>query len=180
VDLNLSHKQAEFHYQLFNETGKLREDSKYKEFYYMGGFGSGKSRIVITCVDQICRMYPGSHGVFIRNTYGELKDSVIPQFHSYMQYVGYTWLKSDRIIEYDNGTRLDFRAFDEPQKILSNEYDFMVFSQIEEIDQALFLLTLGRNRRRLGGLPNNIILGEGNPDQNWVKDRLVTNRPDNV
>lgn len=126
----------------------------------------------MTCIDSICRKYPNTHGVLIRGTYPELNDSVIPQFHTYFQGYKYEYNKSERSCEYVNGTRLDFRAFDKDTKILSNEYDFIAFCQLEEIPEDLFLQALGRNRRKAGGLPKNIVLGEGNPASGWIKKRL--------
>ena len=175
IEVCLTLKQAAYHYALFDKNGLIREDSPYREFHYFGGFGSGKSRIEMISVDQICRKYKNAHGVFIRNTFPELHDSVIPQYHANFQHNGYVYHQSDRSCLYANGTRLDFRAFDRDTKILSNEYDFIAFCQLEEIPEELFLQSLGRNRRRIGGLPRNIILGEGNPSSGWVKTRLKDN-----
>lgn len=171
MELTLTPKQTEFYEALFDDNGRIATND-YTEFYYFGGFGSGKSRIVCTSIHQICMLYPNAHGVFIRNTVPELRDSVIPQYNSYFNHQGYTFKTSERVAEYYNGTRLDFRSFDEPAKILSNEYDFMAYSQLEEMPEELFLQGLGRNRRKVGGLGKNIVLAEGNPSNNWVKNRL--------
>ena len=122
-------------------------------------------------------MNKNCHGVYIRGTYPELADSVIPQYLTYFppQEHQYSYNKSERVCDYINGTRLDFRAFDRDMKILSNEYDFVAFSQIEELPKELFLQTLGRNRRKVGGIPKNIILAEGNPASSWLKTRLKDN-----
>jgi len=183
LTLSLTPKQTIFVDALFFDDCKnIRTDNDYTEFYSVGGFGSGKSRIVYTATDWICENYKNCHGVFIRETFPELKDSVIPQFMSYFpeDRHKYKFYESDRIAEFKNGTRLDFRAFDKDSKILSNEYDFIAYSQIEEIKEELFLAALGRNRRKIGGLPKNIILGEGNPAANWIKIRLKDNKPSNV
>ncbi len=172
IEITLTQKQAEFHSKVFDRSGLVRTDNSFLEFYYFGGIGSAKSRIQLTCIDQLCRKYPNVHGVLIRNTYPELNDSVIPQFHSYFQYFKYAYNKSERSCEYNNGSRLDFRAFDKDTKILSNEYDFIAFCQMEEIPEELFLQALGRNRRRVGGMPKNLVFGEGNPASGWVKRKL--------
>lgn len=173
MKLSLTKRQTEFWDVLFDDQFKIKDNS-FIEFYAIGGFGSGKSRVVASAVHTICLMYPKSHGVYIRGTYPELKDSVIPQFINYFpeQENGYTFNKSERVCEYANGTRLDFRAFDKDTKILSNEYDFMAFSQVEELPEELFLQSLGRNRRRQGGIPKNLLLAEGNPSSGWLKKRV--------
>ena len=175
IVITLTQKQADYHSKLFDKSGFIRTDNQINEFNYFGGIGSGKSRIVMTCIDQICRKYPNTHGVLIRNTYPELNDSVVPQYNTYFQQWRYRYLQSDRTCEYVNGSRLDFRAFDKDTKILSNEYDFIAFCQLEEIPEELFLQALGRNRRKAGGLPKNIVLAEGNPAAGWVKTRLKDN-----
>jgi hypothetical protein len=43
---------------------------------------------------------------------------------------------------------------------------------MEEIPEELFLQALGRNRRRVGGMPKNLVFGEGNPASGWVKRKL--------
>jgi PBSX family phage terminase large subunit len=177
MKINLTYKQTEFYDAVFDNNGEVNKQSVFEEFYFFGGFGSAKSRIVSFITNKICLQYPGCHGVYIRGTFPELKDSVIPQYlDNYPPGEnGYTFNISDRTANYDNGTRLDFRAFDKDAKILSNEYDFIVYCQLEEVPQELFLASLGRNRRRKGGLPKNIILAEGNPASGWVKERLKDN-----
>jgi phage terminase large subunit len=177
MKIKLTVKQTKFFDKIFQDDGKIRTDNELTEFYFFGGFGCAKSRIVMTCVNLICLNYPGSHGVYIRGTFPELKDSVIPQYLDNLP-AGenhYTFNISDRTALYENGTRLDFRAFDKDAKILSNEYDFIIYCQLEEIPEELFLASLGRNRRQKGGLPKNIIIAEGNPSSGWVKSRLKDN-----
>lgn len=181
MEITLTKKQTEFWDNLFDDNCKII-NNPYKEFYSIGGFGSGKSRIINMSVNVICNNYPNSHGCYIRNTYQELKDSVIPQYLQYepREVYKYKYNKSERTCEYKNGTRLDFRAFDKDVKILSNEYDFIAYSQIEEINQDLFFQSLGRCRRMLGGLPKNVILAEGNPSSGWLKRRIKDNKPKDV
>jgi len=181
MEITLTAKQTDFWDALFDDKCEII-NNQYKEYYSIGGFGSGKSRIINMAVNIICTKYPHSHGVYIRNTYQELKDSVIPQFMQYepKDVYKYKYNKADRICEYQNGTRLDFRAFDKDTKILSNEYDFMAFSQIEELNEDLFYQALGRNRRTTGGLPKNIILAEGNPSSGWLKQRIKDKKIDDV
>ena len=173
-DTLLTPKQTILFKAVLDNDFKIRTDNELTEFYAMGGFGSGKSRIIAKLVNDICLTYSNAHGAYIRGTFPELQDSVIPQYQSYFppQENNYKYLQSARTAEYINGTRLDFRAFDKDIKILSNEYDFIAFSQIEELPEELFLQSLGRNRRKIGGLPKNLLLAEGNPSSGWIKKRL--------
>ena len=171
MELRLFPKQTEFWDKVLADDATLA-DNDLTEFYYFGGFGSGKSRVTMSIIHLICLKHP-VHAVIIRQTYPELADSTIPQYNSYFNQNGYVFNKSNRVAEYTSGARLDFRAFgDEPTKILSNEYDLIAFSQLEEMSEELFLQAKGRNRRRLGGLSKNIFIGEGNPSSGWVKKYL--------
>lgn len=174
MNIELFPKQVEFWEKVLDDTGeKIKLSSnELTEFYYFGGYGAGKSRVVMTILHVLCSLYP-IHAVIIRQTYPELSDSTIPQYETYFQGEGYYFNKSSRVAMYDGGARLDFRAFgDEPTKILSNEYDLIAFCQMEEVNEELWLQCKGRNRRRSGGLKKNIFLGEGNPSSGWVKKYL--------
>lgn len=175
--MKLTPKQSDFFRAVFDSNGRVRTDNPYTELHFFGGFGAGKTLIAQLVAHMLCATYPGVHAVCIRATYPELKDSVIPKFLTLFppDQNGYRFNVGDRVCVYKNGSRYDFRAFDKDNKILSNEYDFMVFSQIEEIMEELFLQCLGRNRRRAGGIPKNLIIAEGNPAAGWIKKRLKDN-----
>jgi phage terminase large subunit len=181
MKIQLTLKQDEFLSQLFDldlleKSGelKIRNDNQFTEFYSFGGFGSGKSYAVYMAVHWIMLNYPNCHGVYVRATYPELKDSVIKQFQDLFpsEEHQYIYKSTERCCVYNNGSLLDFRSFDVDTKILSNQYDFIAYSQLEEVKEELFLQSLGRNRRQDGGLPKNIILGEGNPASGWAKRYL--------
>lgn len=189
MQIKLNKKQDIYLNQIFDldkmqETGvcEIREDSPYTEYFSFGGFGSGKSFAVYVAVHLIMLAYPNCHGLFVRNTYNELKDSVIKQFKDLFipEDNQYLYKPSDRCCQYANSGLLDFRAFDRDNKILSNQYDFIAFSQLEETKEELFLQAIGRARRQDGGLPKNIILGEGNPASGWAKRYLKDKRRDDV
>ena len=189
MKIQLNSKQDEFLSQLFDldlleKSGelKMRTDNQFTEFYSFGGFGSGKSYAVYMAVHWIMLNYPKCHGVYVRATYPELKDSVIKQFQDLFpsEEHQYTYKSTERCCVYNNGSLLDFRSFDVDTKILSNQYDFIAYSQLEEVKEELFLQSLGRNRRQEGGLPKNIILGEGNPASGWAKRYLKDKRRSDV
>ena len=52
MDIKLTHKQADYYTSVFDLNGKVKSDDK-TEFYFFGGFGCAKSRIVMLCVNQI-------------------------------------------------------------------------------------------------------------------------------
>ena len=74
--------------------------------------------------------------------------------------MGYSYKTANREIIFNNKSRLTFRAFDTDSKIKSNNYDFALLVQAEEIPESLYLQVIGR----LSGqaLPRPILLTEGN------------------
>ena len=93
MKIKLTLKQTEYYDSLFDSKGKVNQN-QYNEFSYFGGFGSGKSLIVMLCTYQICLMYPNTPWLYVRETYPELKDSVIPQFNELFQKQGYEYFQS--------------------------------------------------------------------------------------
>lgn len=178
--MKLTKKQTEYYDKIFAHNGKVRTTNGYEEFAYFGGFGSGKSFIVMLATYQICLMYPSTPWLYVRETYPELNDSVIPQFNALFNYNGYEYFKAEREARFSNGSVISFRAFDRDTKILSNEYAGASFCQAEDIPEELFLQTLGRLRHRRSGLPKNIRLIEGNPSNTWVKRRYKDEKPIDV
>lgn len=173
INSNLTEKQTSFFSSIFSPDGKMREDNDNTEFVFFGGFGCGKSYSTMLCTLLPCLIYPGTHWLYARATYQQLKDSVIPQFLKAFppEEIGYRYVKTDREIVFHNKSKIVFRAYDKDVKILSNMYHGVSYCQAEEIPYELFLQTRGRNRLRDNGIPKNIFIVEGNPADGWVKQR---------
>lgn len=181
MDIKLNIPQTKFTQALLGEDLKL-SDNKYTEFAYFGGFGSGKSFITtFLTLLLVGVIYPNTPWLFVRMTYGELKDSVIPQFLRNFppEKFHYRYLKNDRRFIFENGSVIDFRAFDVDTKILSNEYAGATVCQAEQIPFELYLQIIGRIRNK--SIPKNITILEGNPGVGWTKMRFKDNgHPDHV
>jgi len=168
MNLKLTEKQWDY----FNAVISL----KYKECAYFGGFASGKSFAVMLCIYYLSSTYKNLNILYARNSYPELKDSVIKQFiqlfpeHEY----GYEYLISEKQARFRNGSIINFRSFDKPEKMLSNEYDVAAICQAEEVQEELFYQVLGRLRGK--NIDKNILLIEGNPASTWPKKRYKDNK----
>jgi len=155
---------------LFNPDLTLREDNNYEDFAYFGAFRCGKSMIQQFTVFLFCWKYPNLKAVYIRDTYDQLKDTVIKQFLIEFEHLGwFTYKKSERAAYFKNGSYINFRAFDRDTNILSAEYDLIAMCQAEDLPEELFLQALGRGSGRI--LPRSLLLTEGNPASGWVKKR---------
>lgn len=142
----------------------------YVEFSNFGAFACGKSYIMQLTAYLICLYYPGVNILYTRQTYNELKSSVIKQMlRDFKKYNNFIYKETKMIFKFANGSTIDFHAFDVDTKILSNEYDCIFVCQAEELAEALFLQLLGRNRGQR--LPKNLLCVEGNPSNNYIKRR---------
>lgn len=162
-------KQKDYFSSIFDNDLKLR--GNYDEFSYFGAFRSGKSFSQQLAVFLICLAYPKTKAVFIRDTYDQLKDSVIKQFLDEFEYLGaFDYKISERVAVFKNGSELRFRTFERDTNILSAEYDLIAVCQAEDIPKELFLQLVGRASGRVLGR-KGIILTEGNPGSGWTKER---------
>jgi len=157
---------------LFNDDLTVRTDNNFKQFVFFGGYRAGKSFIQQLCVFLICSLYPNTRALYVRNTYDELKDSVIQQFNScFKKYGQYDYIDhskdGSRIARFKNGSEIRFRSADEPTKLLSNEYDLIALCQAEALPIEVVNILFGRwSGTRL---PKKLLLMEGNPAPGWVK-----------
>lgn len=165
-DFTDNHNQHKYFNAMFNDDLTLKQD--YGEFIYFGGFRSGKSFSQQLAAWLICVNVKNTRCLFIRDTYDQLKDSVIKQFVDDFEKFGQFRLV-DREARFGNGSVIKFRTFEKDTNILSTEYDIICVCQMEDIPEELFLQLLGRLSGTRLGRP--LLLGEGNPAPNYVKRR---------
>jgi phage terminase large subunit len=170
--IRLNDKQKAMFNMIF-DGNKLRTDHNYNHFAFFGAFRCGKSFLMMFVVLLLCLNYPGSNGSIIRMTYGELQDSCIVQFLEAFppEDNSYVYKSAAREIVFFNGSRLTFRAFDRDSKIKSNNYDFTLLVQAEEIPEPLYLQVLGRLSGK--AIPRPLMLTEGNPADCHLKDLYI-------
>jgi PBSX family phage terminase large subunit len=165
-DFTDNHNQHAYFNAMFNDDLTLKQ--AFGEFIYFGGFRSGKSFSQQLAAWLICVKHKNTRCLFIRDTYDQLKDSVIKQFVDDFERFGQFRLV-DREARFGNGSVIKFRTFEKDTNILSTEYDMICVCQMEDIQEELFLQLLGRLSGTRLGRP--ILLGEGNPAPNYVKRR---------
>ncbi len=170
VNFELNEKQYEIYKMIFNDAGELRTDHNYTHFAFFGAFRCGKSFLMMLVSMMLCLTYPNCNGTIIRMTYGELADSSIVQYLEAFppDQWGYSYKTASREIIFNNRSRLTFRAFDTDSKIKSNNYDFALLVQAEEIPESLYLQVIGRLSGNAIARP--ILLTEGNPADCHLKD----------
>lgn len=170
-EIILNPTQKKYAEAILNDDLTLK-DNIYKEFALYGGYRAGKSFIQQLIIWLICCVYPNIRCVYVRNTYNELKDTVIPQFRqSFEKYERFNYVESSKegshIAKFSNGSEIRFRSADEPTKLLSAEYDVIALCQGEAIPKEVVQILIGRwSGTRL---PKKLFLNEGNPAGTWVK-----------
>jgi len=162
--------QSKFINAFFDRHMNLKPDSP-RECAFFGAVRCGKSYIYQLFVYLVCMLYPNTRVLYIRDTYDQLKDTVIKQFNDdFSKYGGYTYKKADREAVFQNGSVIKFRAFDiDGRAVLSSEYEIIALCQAEDIPEDVFLMSL----TRMSGLaiPHPIMLTEGNPANTWSQSR---------
>ena len=152
---------------------------KYSFLCYGGAMGGGKSFVSIAILILLCKFYPNSKWVVIRDSVPTLKKTVIETFKRLVpKSFLLSYNSTDHIATFKNGSRIMFMAED-----YANDKDFdrfkglevngFLLEQIEELQQGLLDVCLIRaGRWKIDPMPNPIIIATVNPSQTWVKERI--------
>jgi PBSX family phage terminase large subunit len=165
---------------LFTPSGEIDLSTPFNEFAFWGGYGAGKTMVVLLALYNLCQMYPRLRCTLIRETYTQLDDTVIADFNDMFEGNGYRHMQQQKEMRFQNGALLRFRAFDMPEKILGGSIDVIALSQAEQIPKKLFKEIFGRQRGS-STLKRKILITEGNPAECWAKERYIDNPiPENI
>lgn len=165
-DFTDNENQHKYFNNIFNDDLTLKQ--LYGEFAYWGAFRCSKSFSQQLAIWLIATKHKDARILYIRDTYDQLKDSVIKQFNDDFERFGQFRI-IDREARFNNGSIVKFRTFEKDTNILSSEYDVICVCQLEDIPNELFLQLLGRLSGRRLGRP--LLFVEGNPSPNYVKRR---------
>ena len=145
-----------------------------------GGFGNGKSFVLMLIAHMLATKYPNAKFLFMRTQTTDLEQSVVSQFHNLFPPLesGYRYKIQPKINLYKNGSQILFRGYNMSnwENIRSSEYDSIFMCQAEEVPFLVFKECLGRLRAK--ALPFHPVFFEGNPADCWVKKRykVVSNK----
>jgi phage terminase large subunit len=171
-----NYNQKKYINALFDKVdGKIILKSDYDELAYFGAFRCAKSNSQQLAGYILPLIFPGSRGLFVRDTFDQLDATVIKQYLEEFESLGtFTYLPSGtpkRCASFKNGSTVLFRSFEKDTDILSAEYDWIACCQAEDLPYELLLQLLGRSSGRRLGRGKGLILTEGNPASGWVRDR---------
>lgn len=124
--------------------------SEKKVILISGGFGAGKSlMLVLKAIDMALR-YPKNFILMGRQTYVQLRDSLLKEFLvTCPEHLIESYNKSEMKIVMINGSEIVFRHLDKiaEQELRSLNLGCVFIDQAEDIAKGVFLALLGRLRR---------------------------------
>ena len=176
MNIKLNPTQTKLFKAIFQKVeGRLeqRTDNPYTHCALWGGYRSGKSYATTLCIFLLCTIYAGANTAIIRESYNTLYDSCIKQMLDAFppESNGYEYSKTKREAVFNNGSVIQFRAFDVDSKIKSSNYDAILLVQAEALTKDLYLACLGR----LSGqaIKRPLIITEGNPGSSFFKQLYI-------
>lgn len=155
---------------------------KSHEVIVHGPFETGKTLGCLQKVNAILAKYPKARWVMCRLTYKSLLETAVPTYERKVlkyepgdprcpvkKYGG----EKPQFYEYPNGARLYVAGLDQPQKILSSEWDGIFVPQCEEIPEETWQMLTARATGRAANMPWSQVLGDANPgpETHWIINR---------
>jgi phage terminase large subunit len=164
--------------------GGAREFWHYKgqEAILSGPYETGKTIAALTKLHALLVKYAKSRAFITRETYQSLLSTAIVTYENKVLPIHPDDAKSPiskygkskpEFYEYPNGSHLLVVGMDNPDKLLSGEFDFGYVNQAEGISLAAWETLVGRCTGRAGNAPYTQVFGDCNPSypQHWILHR---------
>ena len=150
---------------------------KAPEVIISGPAETGKTRTCLEKLDALMWKYPGAQAIIVRKTYHSLKMTVLLTFEKKVLGPGSPVVKLGgehrEGYVYPNGSRIYLGGLDDPDKVLSSEWDVVYINQTEELTLNDWEVITTRTTGRAGNMPYAQVLGDCNPDRptHWIRHR---------
>ncbi len=164
--------------------GGAREMWRYQghECVISGPYETGKTLPSLHKINALLLKYPGARALMVRKTYKSLINSATVTYEKkVLEYPPDDFKCPIRKLgksrpdwyDYPNGARLVLGGMDNPDKILSSEWDYIYVNQAEELSLDEWEKLTGRCTGRAGNAPYSQIIGDCNPGppSHWIKHR---------
>lgn len=156
------------------------------EGFYAGAVNAGKTHVLLM-YPIIHKMHEDSRfkGLFLRRTFPELKNEVIPRSREFFEKLGATYNKSDKCWTFPSGALFFFGHCEDEEDV--HKYDsmqpnYVAFDELTSFTEWQYLyITLQRVRSaKNSGLPAIVrsASNPGNIGHNWVRQRFIDPCPD--
>lgn len=173
------------------ETGEVSPYRAWQEILVEGPANTGKTLGLCIWAEQVCAVYPGVRGLFVRQTRTSLTDSVLVTWEEKVLGYGhvaihgtasrntrqdYIWPLATNVVDgetYTGRSTVVVRGLDKPGRALSTEWDFVIFFQGEEGFFKPFQVLKTRLRNKRWPWRPHPILLDVNPaeDDHWINER---------
>ncbi len=180
-------------YELLKSQKKFLEvphDLEMDVCVYQGGFGSGKTWAGSLLGVLLALKFPGVTGLVGAQTYSLVRDTTLSSYFEHLENFGmksgkdYFYNKSDQKLEFQNGSRILFRHFDEPNKLKSLNLGFVEMEEMSDIPYDTFKMLLGRMRQHISPTWKDFkyrVFGHTNPEtrKGWIYRTFVASKRPN-
>ena len=188
---NQNKEQPPIYYSLentgFRAYGAALElwNSKHPEVMLAGPYETGKTFCALNKLHLLCAKYPRCRALMTRKFLSSLSRTAIVTYEEKVLPIHPR--HPDSLIsvyggsraawyEYPNGSRILLGGLDNPDKILSGEYDYIYVNQAEELSIDDWEKLSSRCTGRAGNAPYPQMIGDCNPadEKHWIlkRDRL--------
>lgn len=156
------------------------------EGFYAGAVAAGKTDVLLW-YPIIHRFHenPRFKGLFLRRTFPELKNEVIPRSRGFYRRLGATYNKNDKVWEFPSGALIFFghcENEDDVHNYDSMQPNYVAFDELTSFTEWQYLyITLQRIRSTIdSGLPAicRSASNPGNIGHTWVRKRFVDPYPE--
>ena len=156
------------------------------EGFYAGAVNAGKTHVLLA-YPLVHKFYERSNfkGLFLRRTFPELKNEVIPRSRQFFEPLGATYNKQDKCWTFPSGALFFFGHCEDEEDV--HNYDsmqpnYVAFDELTSFTEWQYLyITLQRVRAAVGsGLPAIVrsASNPGNIGHNWVRARFIDPCPE--
>lgn len=157
-------------------AARLMWRSARREVLMAGPANTGKTRANLEKLHYCADKYPRMRGLMLRKTRKSLTQSAMVTYEQKVLPQG--WLDNlihfntqDQQYEYPNGSILAVSGLDDPQKVMSSEWDMIYVNEATELDEGDWQALTIRLRNK--AMPYQQLLGDCNPGppNHWLKLR---------
>jgi PBSX family phage terminase large subunit len=150
--------------------------SRAPEVLLSGPAGSGKTRSILEKLHLCASKYAGMRGVIVRKTRSSLSESGLVTFEEKVlpagsRIKGNTARRYRQLYEYPNGSEIVVAGMDNPDRIMSTEFDMAVVLEATELTETDWENLTTRLRNFV--MPYQQLLADCNPGSpsHWLKAR---------
>lgn len=164
-------------------AGALLFEHRDKEVLLSGPAGTGKTVAALWKLHLAALKYPGMRALMARKVGTALAASALVSFQQHVlgsgnfgvKFFGGSKIKPGQF-EYPNGSVIVVGGMDNPDKIMSSEYDICYVNEATELDEADWESIT--SRLRFGRMPYQQVFGDCNPSypSHWLKRRCTAGK----